>query len=341
MKRWAKASPASTAMTDRFRKKVLSMSRISPILRRAASLLLAAVLVTAAAGCFAEEKGVSSMFLDSLPNAYVYNRFTDGGKVIRITYPTKDYFGDQADIRKNALVYLPADYSEDVPCDVLILCHGVGGTEYEWNFSDLPGTLCGKNVTDRAFSMGYVKNLIIVLPNGRSTANFKDTSWNNMYAFYSFGQELRNDLIPYIDANFSTWGAKLQDDPAAARQHRAMAGLSMGGMQTINIGMCECLDLISAFGAFSAAPTSYTSAEIAAKLKAFPEDLDIRCFYNVCGLQDTTAYASASAAAKTKPADSRLTEDNWFWQEVDGVHDHKVWYLGLFNFLKLLGSMQE
>jgi pimeloyl-ACP methyl ester carboxylesterase len=35
-----------------------------------------------------------------------------------------------------------------------------------------------------------------------------------------------------------------------------LAGLSMGGMQTINIGLCECLDLFSAFGAFSAAPSS-------------------------------------------------------------------------------------
>ena len=312
------------------------------ILRRAAALLLAAALLTVTVCCFAEEKGASDMFLDSIPDAYLYNRMENPGKVIRITYPTKDYFGDQADIEKNALVYFPPDYSEDVPCDVLFLCHGVGGTEYEWNFSDMPGTLAGKNVADRAFAKGYVKNLIIVLPNGRSTANCKDTSWGNMYAFYSFGQELANDLIPYIDEHFNTWSGKLQEsDPAAARQHRAMAGLSMGGMQTINIGMCECLELISAFGAFSAAPTTKTSAEIAAALKAFPEDLNIRAFYNICGTEDGTAYASASAAAKTKPDDPRLTEDNWFWQEVKGSHDYSVWYLGLFNFLKLLGSMQE
>ena len=281
------------------------------------------------------------MFLDSLPNAYTREKAENGGKVLRITYPTKDYFGDGAEIEKHALVYLPADYSEDVPCDVLFLCHGVGGTEYEWNFAITPGNQNGKNVADCAFSMGLVKNLIIVLPNGRSTANFNDTSFGNMYAFYSFGQELRNDLIPYIDDHFSTWSGKLRDDPAAARQHRAMAGLSMGGMQTINIGMCECLDLISAFGAFSAAPTSLPAAQIAEKLKEFPEDLDIRAFYSVCGTSDGTAYASASAAAKTKPADSRLTEDNWFWQDVEGSHDYSVWYLGLFNFLKLLGSMQE
>ena len=317
------------------------MKSVSRFCRRAAAILLTALMLIVPVTCFTEEKGALDMFADSIPDAYVWNKVENGGKVVGITYPTKDYFGDQADIEKHALVYLPPDYTEDVPCDVLILCHGVGGTEYEWNFSNTPGTLCGKNVADRAFSMGYVKNLIIVLPNGRSTANCRDTSWGNMYAFYAFGQELRNDLIPYIDARFSTWGARLPDDPAAARQHRAMAGLSMGGMQTINIGMCECLDLISAFGAFSAAPTSLPSAQIAQKLKEFPPELDIRAFYNICGTEDDVAYAAASAAAKEKPADSRLTESNWFWQEVPGRHDYNVWYLGLFNFLKLLGSMQE
>ena len=141
------------------------------LLRRAVSLLLAAVLLTVSAACFAEEKGASDMFLDTLPTAYMYNKMENPGKVVRITYPTKDYYGDQADIEKNALVYLPPDYSEDVPCDVLFLCHGVGGTEYEWNFSNMPGTLAGKNVADRAFAKGYVKNLIIVLPNGRSARN--------------------------------------------------------------------------------------------------------------------------------------------------------------------------
>ena len=301
-----------------------------------AAVLLACVL---AAGCAAAEKGESAVFENEIPEAFYQPVAENAGRVERVTYPSKDYSGDGADVEKPALIYFPAGYSEDVPCEVLILCHGVGGTENEWGFTDPAHGI--KNVVDHLFAEGAVKNLIIVLPNGRSTAKYSDTSWGNMYAFYSFGQELRNDLIPYIDSHYNTWSAKLQDDPAAARQHRAMAGLSMGGMQTINIGMCECLDLISAFGAFSAAPTTLTAAEIAQKLKDFPEDLNIRCFYSICGTEDGTAYRSASAAAKTKPADGRLTEENWYWQELPGNHDYNIWYLGLFNFLKLRGSMQE
>ena len=84
----------------------------------------------------------------------------------------------------------------------------------------------------------------------------------------------------------------------ADREHRAMAGLSMGGMQTINIGMCECLDIISYFGAFSAAPTSYKGADIVKNIDTRFPDEEIRLFYNICGTEDSIAYPSASAAAK-------------------------------------------
>ncbi len=279
------------------------------------------------------------MFENEAPQEYLIRRVQDGGRIDWINYPAKDYAGDGSEITKRAVVYVPAGYSEDEPCDVLILCHGIGGTEGEWEFPN--AFSMSKNLTDHLFADGFVKNLIIVMPNGRAGANFKDTSFNNQKPFYLFGQEIRNDLLPYIDAHYNTWGSKTPDDLSAAREHRAMAGLSMGGMQTINIGLCECLDIISAFGAFSAAPTSKTAAEITQALKQFPEDLSVRYFYNICGSDDGVALWSAAAAAKTKPADSRLTEENWHWQEVPGGHDMNIWRLGLYNFLKLLGSMQE
>ena len=120
-----------------------------------------------------------------------------------------------------------------------------------------------------------------------------------------------------------------------------VAGLSMGGMQTINIGLCECLDLFSAFGAFSAAPTSYPAASVAKKLEAFPEEDRIRFFYNICGTEDGTAYASAAAAAKDLPEYSgRVDETNFLWQELPGGHDFNIWNLGLYNFVRILDSVR-
>ena len=159
-----------------------------------------------------------------------------------------------------------------------------------------------------------------------------------MNSFYTFGQEIRNDLLPWIDAHYATYGSLTPDDLTAARDHRYMAGLSMGGMQTINIGLCECADLFCAFGAFSAAPTSLTGKQIASKLEAF-DAYPIRFFYSICGTGDSIAYASASQAAKNLPKYSdRFTDTNWLWQECPGKHDFAIWYLGLFNFLRILGD---
>lgn len=51
------------------------------------------------------------------------------------------------------------------------------------------------------------------------------------------------------------------------------------------------------------------------------------------------AYASASQAAKNLPDFSdRFTDANWLWQECPGDHNFDIWYLGLFNFLRILGN---
>lgn len=273
---------------------------------------------------------------DRLPVEYKKTMPEGGGTVEKITYPSKDYTGDGAEVTKKALVYLPAGYSEDQQYDLLVLCHGIGGTENEWGF--LNPNCVGKNTVDHLIANGEIRPLIIVMPNGRSTANFGDTSFNNMQSFYTFGQEIRSDLLPWMDSHYATYGSLTPDDLSAARDHRYMAGLSMGGMQTINIGLCECLDLFSAFGAFSAAPTSYTASKVAAEIGRF-ENCPIRFFYSICGLQDNVAYASASAAAKDllKYTD-RLSEENWYWQECGGAHSFEIWNLGLYNFLRILGN---
>ena len=307
------------------------------MITRVLCVLLGLLILWTAGGGLAE--GMEGfVFADEIP-ADGQKAAAGGGTVTSFRYPTKDYTNDGADIVKSALIYLPPDYSEENRYDLLILCHGIGGTALEWGFMN---SYCiGRNVLDQLILSGEIPPMIVVMPNGRSTAKFNNTGWDNMPSFYQFGQELRNDLLPYIDENFATCGHDMQGNLSASRNHRAMAGLSMGGMQTINIGICECLDLFSAFGAFSAAPTTYPAEQIASLLEAFP-DCPIRYFYSICGTEDGTAYASASQAAKDLPAyTDRLTEENWHWQELPGGHTFTIWNLGLYNFARLLGALQE
>ena len=276
------------------------------------------------------------MFEDVIPENYLSER-ENGGRIERITYPSKDYYGDGADVEKPALVYLPAGYSGGVPCDVLVLCHGVGGTENEWGFEN---RYCvGRNIIDNLMAKGEIRPFIIVMPNGRSCNKPYTTSMDNAGAFYVFGQELRNDLLPYIDAHYSTYGSQFPDDLTAGREHRAMAGLSMGGMQTINISLCECADLFAWFGAFSAAPTTLTAAEIARAIGQFP-DLSIKYFYSICGTEDGLYFAGSGAAKELPKVCDRFTEENWHWQERSGGHDLNIWNLGLYNFARIFGTAE-
>ena len=272
-----------------------------------------------------ETQTITKEQLDRIPESYRVN-VENGGTIEHITYKSKNYYGDGKDNVKKANVYLPAGYDETKKYKVLYLMHGIGGDENEWGMKDINSLV--KKMMDNLTVKNDIEPFIIVTPNGRS--GFDEDPNKTYMAFYKFGEELRNDLIPYMDSHYST---------IADREHRAMAGLSMGGMQTINIGLCECLDLISWFGAFSAAPTSYEAAKVAAVIDHNP-DLPVNFFYNICGKQDSIAYGAHASAAKLLP---RLTEGlteetNFRWQEQNGGHDFGIWNLGFFNFAKIFGK---
>ena len=274
---------------------------------------------------------------DSIPEKYLARRIDYCGTIEMITYDTYDYFGDNSKIQKSAFVYLPYGYDESKKYNVLYLMHGIGGNEREWGMVSNNSTV--KILMDNLIYYGDIEPFIIVTPNGRSSKDYANTN-SDFNSFYKFGLELRNDLIPYMEANYSTYAEYDENgyDMTAAREHRAMAGLSMGAMQTINIGLCECLDIISYFGAFSACPTTYTSSQIASHLKQF-EDYDINYFYNICGTADGIAITHARNAVSnlTSLTDKLKEDENFLWQEIPGGnHDFKVWYLAFYNFAQLV-----
>lgn len=286
--------------------------------------------------CLAEEERVpTASFGNSVPSKYTSLCKAGAGTVEVITYTTYNYSGDMGEYEKKANVYLPADYDPSRPYNVLFLCHGIGGSKDEWEFNKVNGK--ARCIMDNLVWYGDIESFIIVTPDGRSGHNMKNDQ-EKMMAFYQFGKELRNDLIPYIDSHYSTYAEYSEEgyDLTAAREHRAMAGLSMGGMQTINIGLCECVDLIAWFGAFSAAPTSYTASVIGSKLKDC--EYPIRFFYSICGTNDNVAYAAAAAAAKGLPAvcDRFVDGENFMWHEMPGSHTFYIWNIGFYNFAQLI-----
>lgn len=282
----------------------------------------------------AADREPTATIAEIIPSKYLNYQLKEGGRIEAVSYTTHDYFGDGSEITKEANIYLPYGYSEDQKYNVLYLMHGIGGDENEWGMTGNASEV--KRIMDNLIYYGDIEPFIVVTPNGRSAANHA-ANGSDYNSFYVFGQELRNDLIPFIEKTYSTYaeydesGYAMED----SRAHRAMAGLSMGGMQTINIGIGECVDLFGYFGTFSAAPTSNTAAKTAELLKDRTEE--IYYLYNICGTEDSIAYASSSAAMKKLPelCDRFDPEKNFMWQEVKGGHDFKVWYLGFYNFAQL------
>ena len=237
--------------------------------------------------------------------------------------------------------YLPgsrAEQIEEILClleqgQSPVILHGIGGDIWEWGMTDNNSTV--KKIMDNLIADGEIEPFIVVAPNGRAAKNHgTDGDFNS---FYQFGKELRYNLIPYIDNNYATYADTENYDVTEAREHRAVAGLSMGGMQTINIGMCECLDMFSYFGAFSACPTTYNAQTIAEHLEDFP-DYDIKYFYNLCGTEDGIAISHHTAATEglCDLTDKLKDGKNFMWQTRSGGHDFNIWHLGFYNFSKIV-----
>lgn len=270
-----------------------------------------------------------------IPAEYRKIKREASGTVESFTYTTKDYFGNGEEVIKPGYVYLPYGYDEEKQYNVLFLMHSGGSDETEWGLHKEFST--AKLILDNLIYYGDIEPLIVVCPNGRTGVDYVKKADSGL-AFKDFGTELRTDLIPYIDAHYATYAEYSEDgyDLTAARDHRALAGFSFGAMQSLNVGLCECLDVMSWFGAFSPATTTYRAEIIAECLKAF-EDYDVKYVYEICG--DTDMYCNAAGVRALSPlpdlTDKVVWGENLMMQTVPGTHEMPVAQLGLYNFLQL------
>ncbi len=271
-----------------------------------------------------------------IPAEYRKLKKNASGTVEEITYTTKDYYGTGEEMTKPAYVYLPYGYDSEKQYNVLFLMHSGGGDETEWGLHKEFSS--AKLVLDNLIYYGDIEPLIVVAANGRTGVHVANRA-DSYNGFKDFGKELREDLIPYIDANYATYAEYSAEgyDATAARDHRAIAGFSFGAMQAINIGLCECYDLIGYYGAFSPATATYEAEEIVKCLDAF-ESYEIGYIYEVCGDMDNGCFWAGYYALNPLPelTDKVVNGKNLMMQVVPGGHDTQVANLGLYNFLQLI-----
>ena len=138
------------------------------------------------------------------------------GNVQQILFPSKS-----TSTSRRAFVYTPPTYGKDKKqrFPVLYLQHGWGEDETAWSNQGHANL-----IMDNLISEGKIKPFIIVMTYGM-TNQIKFGGLRN-FDINPFQTVLVDELIPYIDANFNT---------IADQKHRAMGGLSMGGMETHSI----------------------------------------------------------------------------------------------------------
>ena len=135
-------------------------------------------------------------------------------------------------------------------------------------------------------------------------------------AYAAFEKELIGDLIPFIETRYSVQGD---------REHRALAGLSMGGGQSLNFGLAN-LNTFAWVGGFSSAPNTAQPAQLVADAAAARKQLKL--LWVACGDKDSLFNISEGVH-------KYLDEQNvpHAWQiDLGGVHDFVVWKNNLYHF---------
>lgn len=128
------------------------------------------------------------------------------------------YWSETLGAMRRMHVWTPAGYeksSEDLP--VLYLVHGGGDTDNSW-----PGVGAAGLILDNLMAEGKMEPMVVVMPNGTIEVSGGDM----MAEVPLFAKDMVTSIIPFIEENYRVY---------ADQEHRAMAGLSMGGMETLEV----------------------------------------------------------------------------------------------------------
>ncbi len=235
------------------------------------------------------------------------------GEIDSISYPSKT-----VGTNRKAMIYLPPNYSKNQKYPVLYLLHGIGGDEREWLKGGQPQV-----ILDNLYAENKIEPMIVVMPNGRAMKDDRATgnimAPDKVEAFATFEKDLLNDLIPYIEKKYPV----IKD-----RDHRAIAGLSMGGGQSLNFGLGN-LDIFAWIGGFSSAPNTKPPEQ----LLPDPEKARkmLKLLWISCGDKD-------GLIAYSQRTHNYLIANNvpHIYYIEPGVHDFKVWKNSLYMFSQLI-----
>lgn len=242
------------------------------------------------------------------------------------------YHSKSTSTNLRCFVYTPPDYDKDGAkrFPVLYLQHGGGEDETGWGSQGFTPF-----IMDNLIAEGKARPFIIVMANsyvpgasfGFASTNQPppaDTPYSRTiggpggrnYNPAAFARVLVEDLIPHIDANFRT---------LANQPHRALAGLSMGGMQTRSIAPAN-LDKFSHIGVFSGGSIAVTNIT---DMTAFKEK--VKLVFVSYGSRENGAASKVNVEALKQAGINSV-----FYESPDTAHEWQTWRRSLWELAPLL-----
>ena len=239
-----------------------------------------------------------------------------------------EYFSKTTGTTRKCFVYTPPAYNPEETYPVMYLLHGIGGTHTEW-LNGAPN-----EILSNLINAGEAVPMIVVIPNVRAMTN--DSVPEEIFtpthaaAFDNFINDLQDDLMPFISANYKVHNT---------REFVAVAGLSMGGRESIYIGL-SMPETFGYIGAFSPAPgvLPYESREpmihkglFTPQQMTLPEEFKQNTFILMNnGLEEERFHDIATSYHNA------FNENGvpHIYYTTDGGHDFRVWKNGLYHFAK-------
>jgi enterochelin esterase family protein len=220
---------------------------------------------------------------------------------------------------RNFTVYTPPGYDAgDTRYPVLYLLHGAGDHAGSWvevgraNF-----------ILDNLLAEKKIKPMLVVMPFGHAVAFRDRTGVTRQRNIELFRDDLLKDVLPAVERHY-----RVVADP----KHRAIAGLSMGGGQALNVGLGN-LDRFSYIAGFSSALFPEDLEQRFAGLLADPQGANhkVSLLWIGCGRDDRLVEG---ARAFVKLLESRQIRHTW--RETAGAHNWRVWRVYLHELLPQL-----
>ena len=253
------------------------------------------------------------------------------------------YFSKSSNSVRRCYIYTPPQYDREPKkrFPVLYLQHGAGENETGWGNQGHAGL-----IMDNLIAEGKALPFIIVMENGGNIARppappvtppaappagASPTSpppagtpprggvgpSGRVFNFSAFERVLLDDLIPYIDTNYRT---------VAKQPYRAMAGLSMGGMQTrvITLANPNTFSHVGIFSGGSIAPTEITD------LKAYKKQMKT-VFFSFGGRE-----RGAPSAKDNADALKQAGINSYYYESPLTAHEWQSWRRSLHQFAQLI-----